>query len=79
MATSFEKGDALEHQAKSSSDGSRPAGDSGVEAERAALLAALPDPDAGKTPEERAEIVSLFFVYGYEYQSACAIQSGFLR
>ncbi|KAI6348139.1 hypothetical protein MCOR25_010850 [Pyricularia grisea] len=58
MATSasFEKGDTLEHQAKSSSDGSRPAGDSGVEAERAALLAALPDPDAGKTPEERAEI-----------------------
>lgn len=31
---------------------------SGIEAERAALLAALPDPDAGKSEEERREIVS---------------------
>lgn len=31
---------------------------SGIEAERAALLATLPDPDAGKSEEERREIVS---------------------
>jgi hypothetical protein len=29
-----------------------------VDAERSALLASLPDPDAGKTDEERREIVS---------------------
>lgn len=32
---------------------------SGIEYERAQLLANLPDPDEGKTDEERREIVSL--------------------
>lgn len=39
---------------------------SGIEAERAALLATLPDPDAGKSEEERREIVSCH-VFDYPY------------
>lgn len=33
---------------------------SAIDAERAQLLASLPDPDAGKSDEERREIVSYY-------------------
>jgi len=40
--------------------GDEKADNSGIDIERARLLASLPDPDAGKSEEERREIVSVF-------------------
>lgn len=53
-----EKVTPVQLEQNDSSSAERGVDKSGIEYERAQLLAALPDPDAGKTEAERAEIVS---------------------